>query len=189
MTSVNGLTHCFPDCLHDDLLKLVSQCGPSLRAEECVCVLTEPLVLYQEELSNSLKVCSCWAHCTDIQRCCGSLVAADPMRYHVCLSAPKRSWCGHYSPFFGAMITFFPMGACGRTIEPSKPWPLWPPPLLFTLLLRQHQMVMDSHMNSMESVFSTRQCLWGLQWRLMLWCLPSYYVYWQARTTVTPGRE
>lgn len=61
------------------------------------------------------------------------------------------------------MITFFPVGAWRGTVEPNNPCPLWPPHSLFTLLLIQHQMVMDSHRTSMESVFSTRQCLWGTQ--------------------------
>lgn len=92
-----------------------------------------------------------------------------------------------FSIFFGAMITFFPMGAYrGTAKQPLSPLTS---PLLFTLLLTQHQIVIDSHSNSMASVFSTRQCLWGLRWRLMLWCLPSDYVDWQTRTTVTPGRE
>lgn len=68
-----------------------------------------------------------------------------------------------FSIFFGAMITFFPVGAWRGTVEPNNPRPLWPPRSLFTLLLIQHQMVMDSHRTSMESVFSTRQCLWGTQ--------------------------
>lgn len=100
------------------------------------------------------------------------------------------SWCGHYSPYFGAMITFFPTGACRGTVEPNNPSSPLTSPLLFTLLLIQHQMVMDSHSSSVESVFSTRPHVFGDSGRIvMLSCLPSDYVNWQARTTLTPGRQ
>lgn len=62
-------------------------------------------------------------------------------------------WCHDY---------LRPRGRLQRDSRAKQPSSPLTSPLLFTLLLIQHQMVMDSHSNSVESVFSSRQCLRGL---------------------------
>lgn len=87
-----------------------------------------------------------------------NLVASEPKRsrYHVCLMRSLFSifWCHDY---------LLPHGRPERDSRAKQPLSPLTSPLLFTLLLIQHQMVMDSHSNSMESVFSNQTMSLGTQ--------------------------
>ena len=143
-----------PDCPHDNSLKL----GWLVPLNSCFLARAAPPPLCEDRGGNVKWLLSrntfFWS-----QRFALTPVASGPerSRYRVCLSVAI------ILHFLVPWLPSFPVGAWRGTVEPNNPRPLWPPHSLFTLLLIQHQMVMDSHRTSMESVFSTRQCLWGTQ--------------------------
>lgn len=94
------------------------------------------------------------------------------------------SHCSWFLPLYAA-ITMFPMGVCAWTLEPRNLCPLWPP-LPIHAVAHWRQTVMDSHSDSVESVFSKQHRLWGLRWRPEWWSLlpPGE---WRDGTTITPG--